>query len=225
VISHGLAALVFLTLFLIYKNNINLSILNISATICYGLSALHHIFSANFFLTQLDYVGIYTLIAGTYFSIFRNKFLLTSIILISILFSTLQIINNKVYPPGYLLAGWLSIFGIPELLRKISKKRLTLFWVGGIMYSLGEWINLQGYHELFHVFVISGTLCHLTFVRRLSEENKVDWKNTLLHGTSRVPIGRGQLGRSDVVYSETIEINGQILNFREGDEYVEVTSK
>jgi hemolysin III len=174
VISHASYALVTLILIHHYRFDRRLLIFNVSSFICYTLSALHHIFSAKTFFTNLDYFGIYSLIVGSYIAFFKNKLLILTSAVLSAIFLTLQIINNKVYPVGYLLVGWLSILGLLE----IPKKHLFFLLAGGILYTLGLLIDLTKSawsHEIFHVFVMAGTLSHFTFVKRLSEERQIEF--------------------------------------------------
>jgi hemolysin III len=195
VISHGIVAIFFLFYLINNKKESRITIFSISCIICYGLSSLHHTIPNNTILNQLDYIGIYVLIIGTYLSIFNNHVLIFFAILLSTIFSIIQIYNNAVYPIGYIIIGWLSIFGFMEILEKISTKDLTFLILGGILFTVGQYINstkLDWAHEVFHIFVIFGTLCHL---KTISGKNRMDEKPfdnypTYLYG-SRVPIGRG----------------------------------
>jgi len=70
----------------------------------------------------------------------------------------------------YVAMGWLVLVGIYPLVQALSAG--ALFWLsfGGVVYSLGaviyafKWPNPIprhfGFHEIFHLFVIGGTVCH-----------------------------------------------------------------
>ena len=70
----------------------------------------------------------------------------------------------------YLGMGWLSVFGYREITHTLMG--FALFWLilGGVIFTIGaviyalEWPNLIpgkfGSHELWHLFVIAGCICH-----------------------------------------------------------------
>ena len=73
--------------------------------------------------------------------------------------------------------GWGSLFCYRELARTYSHRTLLPLPLGGIFYSVGAAINLAqwpvfspgvfGSHELFHLFVIAGSACHILFMSRV----------------------------------------------------------
>ena len=71
--------------------------------------------------------------------------------------------------------GWGSLFCYRELARTYSHRTLLPLPLGGIFYSVGAVINLAevagasapgvfASHELFHLFVIAGSACHVYFM-------------------------------------------------------------
>jgi hemolysin III len=70
--------------------------------------------------------------------------------------------------------GWGSVFSYVEVARRISHRALSPILVGGLLYSLGAMFNLLRHpvlwpgvfeaHELFHLFVVAGSLAHFRFV-------------------------------------------------------------
>ena len=73
--------------------------------------------------------------------------------------------------------GWMSLFIIVPLARAVGFRTLLWLLLGGVFYSLGAVIyglkkpNLiprwLGFHEIFHVFIILGSLSHFYFVYSL----------------------------------------------------------
>jgi len=79
----------------------------------------------------------------------------------------------------YLLAGWLGLSLYPFLLRSAPAYFLLWMLIGGLAYTLGAAIyGLEkpnpipgwfGHHEIWHLFVMAGTLAHFwAFYRYLS---------------------------------------------------------
>jgi hemolysin III len=79
----------------------------------------------------------------------------------------------------YLLMGWMSLFIIVPLARAVGLRTLLWLLIGGVFYSLGAVIyglkkpNLiprwLGFHEIFHLFIILGSLSHFYFVYLLAQ--------------------------------------------------------
>ena len=123
-----------------YVRIISLIIFTISMIGLYGASTAYHSFNIsptiNKKLKKLDHAMIFVLIAGSY----------TPICTI-VLGGTL----------GY---GLLSVIWIIAILGGI------IYTVGGVIYALkipwfeNHWKNF-GLHEIFHLFVMGGSLCHM----------------------------------------------------------------
>lgn len=134
---------------------------------------------------RLDHIGIYVLIAGSYTPLAWNLLsglwrwgtLLAS--WCSTALGTVVIASFGVLPPipstvTYLAMGWGAIFCYLEISRGMSHRRLWLLILGGVLYSLGAvlnilhwpviWPHVFGSHELFHVFVMAGSLAHFWFM-------------------------------------------------------------
>ena len=70
----------------------------------------------------------------------------------------------------YLVMGWLALFAIVPLSQRMAG--LGMFWLilGGVLYTVGgvlyavKWPGRNnprfGCHEIFHVFILLGSLCH-----------------------------------------------------------------
>ena len=85
-------------------------------------------------------------IAGTIFkSFFVKKFLFTSTLL-------------------YVVMGWLIVFVWNDLVAAIHPTSLILLIIGGLLYTVGAifyiWKLFKHHHAVWHVFVLSATVCH-----------------------------------------------------------------
>jgi hemolysin III len=80
--------------------------------------------------------------------------------------------------PGlYLGMGWAGVFFYQEFTRMLSRRALAPIVVGGILYSVGALFNLLRWpvlwpgvfeaHELFHLFVVAGSMAHFNFMFRV----------------------------------------------------------
>lgn len=72
----------------------------------------------------------------------------------------------------YLLMGWAIVVDLPAL-QGLYAPAMKLLAAGGILYTIGgiiymlKWPNFSkefGFHELFHIFVILGSVCHYFMV-------------------------------------------------------------
>ena len=85
-------------------------------------------------------------IAGTIFkAFFVKKFLFTSTLL-------------------YVVMGWLIVFVWNDLVAAIHPTSLILLIIGGLLYTVGAifyiWKLFKHHHAVWHMFVLSGTVCH-----------------------------------------------------------------
>ncbi|MGL4606048.1 MAG: PAQR family membrane homeostasis protein TrhA [Eubacteriaceae bacterium] len=73
----------------------------------------------------------------------------------------------------YIFLGWFAIFVFIPLYYALPFPGFVLLLIGGIMYTVGGVIyaikkpnlfNSFGFHELFHIFVMLGSLCHFCCV-------------------------------------------------------------
>ena len=70
----------------------------------------------------------------------------------------------------YITVGWFAAFAIYPLSQVLAKPSLILLVLGGVLYSIGGIIyalkkdsikiGVFGSHEIFHIFIMLGTLCH-----------------------------------------------------------------
>lgn len=136
------------------------------------------------FWKKMDHTMIFILIAGTYtpFCLLGLPESLGYLILgiiwgIAIVGSLMMIfwidmprwLNTSLY----ILMGWTCIFCIVPLYYNLARPAFILLAAGGIFYTIGGIIyglkkpNLTksfGFHELFHIFCILGSMCHFLAV-------------------------------------------------------------
>ena len=71
----------------------------------------------------------------------------------------------------YLAMGWLALIPLPRLVHILPMPATAVFATGGILYTIGAviyalrrpnpWPRVFGFHEIFHLFVIGGSLAFL----------------------------------------------------------------
>lgn len=170
------------------KAILSIMIFVLSMILLYGASTLYH--SINLtgnrlkFFKKLDHVMIFVLIAGTYTPVCvitlggpTGYVLLTvvwCIALAGMLFKMLWVTCPKwVSSVLYISLGWacLSVFG--KLFAVLPRAAFIWLLIGGIIYTVGGVIyalklsifnakhKYFGSHEIFHLFVMGGSFCHL----------------------------------------------------------------
>ncbi len=164
-------------------------VFGLSLTYCFLGSSLYHAVRVpepqRRAFAAMDYIGIYILIAGTCtpiaFNLLQGRWrrgILLSVWVLTGLGIVLRLIPVRV-PAGlstglYLAMGWGLASCYPRLLRVLPERRLRLLPLGGLAYTAGAmiflmswpafWPGVFGAHELFHIFVMAGSLAHFVFV-------------------------------------------------------------
>ena len=166
-------------------SRLSLLVFGLSLAFCYAASTLFHGLRipkdrlAPF--DRLDRIGIFLLIAGSYtplvWCLMRGRWrwgTLTTVWLIAAAASVKLAIGSP-FPPLlttvlYLGMGWGSIACYAQLARVVSHRALRPLVAGGLLYSIGAVVNLLhwptlwpgqfGAHELFHLFVMAGSVAH-----------------------------------------------------------------
>jgi hemolysin III len=133
-------------------------------------------------LRKFDHMSIYVLIAGTYTPVCLIGLHGTEGNLLCICVWTLAAAGCAAYylwvdcpkwlsSALYIAMGWLIIFKIRDI-AAISPAVLALLFGGGVLYTVGGCIYALkcpafnsrhknfGTHEIFHLFVMAGSLCH-----------------------------------------------------------------
>jgi hemolysin III len=77
----------------------------------------------------------------------------------------------------YLAMGWGAVVCYARIARVVSHRALGLVVLGGLLYSVGAVLNLLrwpalwpgvfGVHDLFHLFVMAGSLAHYWFILKV----------------------------------------------------------
>ena len=151
----------------------------------YTASTLYHCLNTSvptrIALRKYDHCSIYLLIAGSYTPICMTALaktggasLLGAVWTLAVLgiFLTLSKLSIPRWLSSviYLFMGWLAIFAIVPIQRALPPHGFYWLLVGGILYSIGgvlyavKWPGRNnprfGCHEIFHVFILLGSLCH-----------------------------------------------------------------
>jgi hemolysin III len=168
---------------------LSLLIFGLSLAICYAGSTLFH--GVRLPVEQIavfnliDYIGIYILIAGSYTPLAWNllqgrwrSWTLSVVWSTAALCAGIQVawgmLPLSVATLTYLVMGWGAILCYLEIARRHSHAQLRLILIGGMFYTVGALINqaqwpdpwpgLFGRHEIFHLFVMAGSLSHFWFM-------------------------------------------------------------
>lgn len=164
-------------------------IFGVSMILLYTASATYHWLIGKVqhiqFLRRLDHSMIYILIAGTYAPfclITLNNtagYVLFTIILLlggsGILFKMIWFNSPRwVSTAIYIGMGWMIIFLAPTLADSLGSSGLLYLILGGVSYTIGgiiyglkpniPFIKKLGFHEIFHIFILLGTLFHFICV-------------------------------------------------------------
>ena len=157
----------------------------VSMILLYSASATYHSVIASKKvikrLKRLDHSMIFVLIAGSYApfclialhgKIGLNLFILVSACaVVGIIFKLCWVTCPKwLSSTIYIGIGWFAVFVIYPMSQVLSGTGLFLLILGGVIYTAGGVIyalkskNISigkfGNHEIFHTFIMMGTLCH-----------------------------------------------------------------
>ncbi|WP_442598883.1 PAQR family membrane homeostasis protein TrhA [Neobacillus sp. D3-1R] len=164
-------------------------IFGLSMILLYSASATYHMVMARdkviAFLRRLDHSMIFILIAGTYtpFCLISLKgitgwilfSLVTTIAVSGVIFKLVWFHCPRWLSTSlYIGMGWLIIFFAAPLSENLSPQGLFLLILGGVLYTIGgviygtkpKFLELKymGFHEIFHIFIMLGTLAHFLSV-------------------------------------------------------------
>jgi len=154
-------------------------ILLYSASAAYHLAILNT--KGNTILRRIDHMMIYILIAATYTPICLialprvwgwSLFGVIWAMALGGVILTLFVINKPRWATVaiYLVMGWMALLAFVPILQAVPPT--GIFWIiaGGIFYSLGAIVYARkqpnpypgvfGFHEMWHLFVMAGSLCH-----------------------------------------------------------------
>src|SRR5690625_1790860 len=164
-------------------------IFGVSMILLYAASATYHMVVADdrviAFLRRIDHSMIFVLIAGTYapfclisLSGTTGWVLFTFISFIALAGVTFKLVwfhaPRWLSTALYVAMGWIVIFFTPALAPVIGIGGMTFLILGGIIYTIGAliyWLKPKfmtfkhfGYHEIFHIFILVGSLFHFVSV-------------------------------------------------------------
>lgn len=166
---------------------IALGIFITSMIMLYAASTLYHTLDlserANKFLKKMDHMMIFVLIAGTYTPIclialphtmgIRLLCLVWGIAIVGIVVKLFWITCPKWFSSVlYIGMGWTCVLAFTQILNSFSRAAFGWLLAGGIIYTIGGIIyalklpifNAKhknfGSHEIFHLFVMGGSICH-----------------------------------------------------------------
>ncbi len=165
------------------------AIFAVSLVALYTISGTYHTITwgrrAHAVLKRLDHAMIFVLIAGTY----TPLCLLAAsdawgLSLLALVWSIagMGVVLKLVWPDAprwlgvglYMATGWIALVAATELADWFALVPLLLLAGGGLLYSAGGVIyalrrpdpfpSVFGYHEVFHVLVIAGSVLHYSLV-------------------------------------------------------------
>lgn len=166
---------------------IALGIFICSMILLYGASTIYHTLDIsehiNRILKKLDHMMIFVLIAGSYTPIclivleptlgLRLLALVWGIAAIGIFVKLFWINCPKWFSSVlYIGMGWTCVLAFTQIINSLPKAAFGWLLAGGIIYTIGGLIYALklpifnnkhknfGSHEIFHLFVMGGSMCH-----------------------------------------------------------------
>lgn len=156
----------------------------------YGASSAYHTFTLSLAgikrLKKLDHAMIYLLIAGSYAPVCRlgiggetgtRLLAVVSLLALAGCAVTLFWVDCPKWVSSllYIGLGWACVFALPQIMSRLAGIPLALLAGGGILYTVGGVIYALhiplpcaqpgfGNHEVFHLFVLAGSLCHYLMI-------------------------------------------------------------
>ena len=159
------------------RSVVSFSIYGASIILLFLCSTLYHSIAskkAKEVLKICDHCTIYVLIAGTYTPLalvtLRGPWgwsllgIVWGLTFLGIVFKIFFVSRFSLLSVAiYLLMGWLAVFVLGPLLRRLAPAGIGWLLAGGIFYSVGTlfyaWKKLY-FHAIWHLFVLAGCACH-----------------------------------------------------------------
>ena len=160
---------------------ISFTIFGFTLILLYTMSTLYHSFhppKLKKIFQKLDHVSIYLLIAGTYtpymLVTLRESNGMIMLIMIWVL-AAIGLLLDIFIPKRiewlqvliYLVMGWICTLNFSELQAAIPTAGVVWLTMGGIAYTVGivfyvldNLKKLRHAHGIWHLFVLSGSICH-----------------------------------------------------------------
>lgn len=173
---------------------VSLAIYGVSMICLYTASALYHCLNVpvagRLALRKLDHCSISLLIAGSYtpicLTVLREQGawgwsvfgVVWAMALASCCLSLVWINSPRWLTSGvYLLMGWVAVFALYPLSKVLPAEGFLWLVLGGLLYTVGgilyavKWPGRNnprfGCHEVFHLFILAGSLCHFILMYRI----------------------------------------------------------
>jgi hemolysin III len=168
---------------------VSVSIFGISLCLLYLTSSTYHGINTKdniiLNLRKLDHSMIFVLIAGSYAPyclISLNNYkgniffiVISSLALLGIFFKLIWFNSPRWLQTSlYIILGWAAVFMLKPLSNTLAFESLFLLVLGGVLYTIGGVIygikpkkltfGVFGFHEIFHIFIMLGSLCHFISV-------------------------------------------------------------
>lgn len=167
---------------------ISLGIFLVSMVLLYAASTTYHWLDRspriNRILKKIDHMMIFVLIAGTYTPVClivlrgRTGYLLCALVwaiaLAGIILKACWINCPKWFSSAlYIAMGWVCVLAFTQIINSLSPAAFGWLLAGGLIYTAGGVIyalklplfnarhRYFGTHEIFHLFVMGGSACHL----------------------------------------------------------------
>jgi hemolysin III len=155
-----------------------------SLLLLYLTSTLYHSLARNRakrVFRILDHSAIYILIAGTYtpflFGVLRGAWgwsLFAVVWGIAVLGVVVTSVLGVRFPRAsvavYILMGWMIVVAAKPLITHLPPAGLAWLAAGGLAYTGGTvfygWGRLRYHHAIWHLFVLTGSICHFVAVLR-----------------------------------------------------------
>lgn len=174
-----------------YVHVVSLAIFILSMILLYGASATYHALDlsekANRILRKLDHMMIFVLIAGSYTPVclivlggslgYTLLAVVWGIALLGMTLKACWITCPKWFSSLiYIAMGWVCLAVFGPLWNVLPHAAFGWLLAGGIIYTIGGVIyalklpifngrhEFFGSHEIFHLFVMGGSICHFIFM-------------------------------------------------------------
>lgn len=170
---------------------ISMAVFIVSMILLYAASTIYHSFDiserANRILRKIDHMMIFVLIAGSYTPVClivlggRMGYTLFAVVwgiaIVGMLLKACWVTCPKWFSSIiYIAMGWVCVFVFGPLWNTLPHNAFLWLLAGGIIYTIGGVIyalklplfnsrhTFFGSHEIFHLFVMGGSLCHFIFM-------------------------------------------------------------
>lgn len=164
-----------------------LAVFIVSMILLYAASTIYHTLDispkVNRILRKIDHMMIFILIAGTYTPVClvvlgdRTGWMLLGLVwtiaIVGILIKALWITCPKWFSSLlYISMGWVCVLAFTKIIQALPATAFGWLLAGGVIYTIGGVIYALklpifnskhknfGSHEIFHLFVMGGSLCH-----------------------------------------------------------------